>query len=126
MIKSIVLLLFITLTLGGNAQVKITEQQKITHLILFVQQLEGAVFIRNGTEHTPLAAAEHLTMKWEKAGSRVKTANDFIDKIANKSSITGELYTIRFSNGKVFPSKMVLANELKKLEEGKVTLRVKK
>jgi predicted ThiF/HesA family dinucleotide-utilizing enzyme len=106
--------LLLSVQLFGQHQV--TEQQKIDHLITFIKELKGAVFIRNGNEHTPEEAADHLQMKREKAGSRIKTAQDFIDKIATKSSMSGDLYMIRFANGKMFPSQMVLSNELKKLE----------
>jgi len=111
---------------SGYAQSAFTEEQKITHLLLFVANLNGSSFMRNGTEHTPKHAAEHLKMKREKAGRRIKTATAFIENIASKSSLTGEIYHISFPNGKQFPSGMVLSNELKKLEEGKVTLREEK
>jgi hypothetical protein len=108
--------IFTLLVITTFAQQPFTESQKIDHLINFVRNLKGVTFIRNGEEHTAQAAADHLQMKREKAGSRVKTAQEFIDKIATKSSISGELYMIRFSNGKVFPCQMVLMNELNKLE----------
>jgi hypothetical protein len=98
------------------AQQPLTEQQKIDHLIMLVRNLKGATFIRNGEEHTAQAAADHLQMKREKGGSRIKTAQDFIDKVATKSTLSGELYMIKFPNGKMFPSQMVLLNELNKLE----------
>ena len=101
-----------------NAQQSLTESQKIDHLISFVRNLRGAIFIRNGSEHTPNDAANHLQMKCEKAGARIKTAKAFVEKIATKSSISGDLYIIRFANGKEFPCQMVLFNELKKLEDG--------
>lgn len=99
-----------------SAQQPLTESQKIDHLITFIRNLKGATFIRNGGEHTAPEAADHLQMKREKAGFRVKTAQEFIDKIATKSSMSGELYMIRFANGKMFPCQMVLTNELNKLE----------
>lgn len=113
--------LFLVVSVQLFAQQPLTEAQKIDHLISFVRNLKGATFIRNGSEHTPAAAADHLQMKREKGGSRIKTAKDFIDKIATKSTVSGDLYLIRFANGKEFPSQMVLLNELKKLEEGKST-----
>lgn len=118
------LLLYLSLPLVAQPPVY-TEVQKTDHLIQFVRNLKGATFIRNGSEHTPTDAADHLQYKREKAGSRVKTARDFIDKIASESSMTGNPYMIRFSNGKEFPVKMVLTNELNKLEEGKVALLAK-
>jgi hypothetical protein len=118
--RRIVCVIFLFLAISVGAQQPLTEGQKIDFLISFVRNLKGAIFIRNGSEHTAVAAAEHLQMKREKAGSRITTARDFVDKIATKSSMSGELYRIRFANGKEFPCHMVLLNELKKLEEGNV------
>jgi hypothetical protein len=61
-------------------------------------------------------------MKREKAGGKLKTVDEFIVKVASKSSITGDPYLIRFKNGKEFSCEMVLRLELKKLSEGKVKL----
>jgi hypothetical protein len=117
--KKLLPIFLMLLIVQGFAQPPLTESEKTDRLILFVRNLKGAVFIRNGGEHTPEAAADHLQMKREKAGSRIKTARDFIDKIATKSSVSGTYYTIRFPNGKVFSCQMVLNNELRKMEEGK-------
>lgn len=114
--KHKIAILFTLFVFTVGAQQTLTEEQKITHLITFIRNLKGAIFVRNGDEHTAQAAADHLQMKREKAGARVKTAEEFIDKIASKSSMSGELYMIRFANGKVFPCQMVLSNELQKLE----------
>jgi hypothetical protein len=100
-------------------QPTLTETQKTDHLIAYVASLDGAVFIRNGSEHSAKAAAEHLQMKREKAGTRITTAIDFIEKIAAKSSISGKPYQIRFADGKTFTCEPVLKVELKRLEEGK-------
>ncbi|MFN5921379.1 MAG: DUF5329 family protein [Bacteroidota bacterium] len=100
-------------------QPALTETQKTDHLIAYVASLDGAVFIRNGSEHSAKAAAEHLQMKREKAGTRITTAIDFIEKIAAKSSISGKPYQIRFADGKTFTCETVLKVELKRLEEGK-------
>ena len=115
--KQLLILLFAFCSIATNGQHLLTEQQKIDHLIGFVASLKGAVFIRNGIEHSPQAASEHLAMKRKKAGSSIQSAKAFIDKIASKSSITGEYYIIQFANGKKFPCQMVLLNELKSLEE---------
>lgn len=77
------------------------QDARIEHLISAVEKLKGAVFIRNGTEYDPKAAGSHLRMKLKKAGDRVKTAEDFIDGIAAKSSTSGKPYQIRMSDGSV-------------------------
>jgi hypothetical protein len=75
------------------------EQQRIKGLIERVRKLEDAVFIRNGQEHTPEEAAEHLQRKWEAAGDEISTSEEFIEQIASKSSMSGEPYRIRFDRG---------------------------
>lgn len=96
---------------------KFTEEQKISHLIAYVRSLDGAIFIRNGSEYPAKTAAEHLQMKREKAGSRVKTARDFIDNLASESSMSGKKYQIRLKDGKIFFSRDVLLKELERIEK---------
>ncbi len=119
--------LFLLFSLAANSQQQTyTDNQKIDHLITYISKLNDAVFIRNESEHSAKDAAAHLQMKREKAGKRIKTVEDFIVKLASKSSMSGEPYMIRFKNGKEFSCEMVLRLELKRLMEGKSTLLVPK
>jgi len=93
-----------------------TEAQKIEALIQAVADLQAAVFIRNGTEHTPKEAADHLRMKWKNAGRRVKTAPEFIQYCATGSSLSGKPYEIRLKDGRTVLSRDWLWTELKRLE----------
>ena len=104
-------------TIGGPLIVPsvLSEEQKITQLINYIEKLD-ARFIRNGSEYTPVDAAKHLRMKREKAGKKIKTAKDFIDNIASKSSISGEPYQIKYANGLKLNVRDVLYYELKKVE----------
>src|SRR5436190_22382507 len=72
------------------APAHLTEAAKIQALISSVEQLKGAVFIRNGTEYDGAKAAEHLRRKLGYAGSKVKTAEQFIDLLATGSSMSGK------------------------------------
>jgi len=83
-----------------------TPAQQIEALIQAVARLEGASFLRNGTEHTPKEAADHLRLKWKNASGRVKTAADFIRLCASGSSLSGKPYVIRLQDGR-----KVLASE---------------
>ena len=81
-----------------------TETARIEGLISSVEQAKGLVFVRNGEEHDAVAAAAHLRMKWKRAGSRVRTAEDFIKYCATGSSMSGKPYQIRFADGRVMNS----------------------
>ena len=96
-----------------------TEVQKIEALIEAVANLEDAVFIRNGAEHTPKEAADHLRLKWKNAGGRVKKAPDFIRYCASESSLSGKPYTIQFKDGRTVLSRDWLWTELKRMEAGR-------
>jgi hypothetical protein len=54
-------------------------------------------------------------MKWKNAGSRIRTAKDFIEKVASASSVTGKPYTIRWQDGKETPASEYLTAQLEKL-----------
>ena len=96
--------------------VPLTEAQKIESLIRAVADLQDAVFIRNGTEHTPKEAADHLRMKWKNAGRRVKSAPEFIQYCASGSSLSGKPYEIRLKDGRTVLSRDWLWTELKRME----------
>jgi hypothetical protein len=96
------------------------EQAKVEHLLAYVAGLKGGAFIRNGQEYDSKRASEHLRMKYEKAGDRLKDARDFVEKCASKSLTSGEPYKIRFADGTVRPSRDVLLEELARYEKTKL------
>ncbi len=75
------------------------QQARIDALITAVEKMPGGKFIRNGSEYDAATAAGHLRMKLSRAGERVKTAEDFIEGIASKSSVSGQPYRIRRAGG---------------------------
>jgi len=105
------LMLFALLALPAFAQQDV-EQQKIAYLIDSVATLQGATFIRNGTEYNAERAADHMRLKLRFAGSRVKTAEDFITYCGTGSSMSGTKYTIRFQDGRVVDSAAFLQGKL--------------
>ncbi|HTJ79952.1 MAG TPA: DUF5329 family protein [Rariglobus sp.] len=85
---------------------------EIEHLLSYVKTIDGAVFIRNGSEHTAIAAEAHLRMKWEKQRSKISSAEKFIELCATQSSISGTPYQIRLKDGQVQPAATLLIAEL--------------
>ena len=77
--------------------------REIEHLLQFVAKSQVHL-IRNGKEHTASEGADHLRSKLHKAGGRVKTAEDFINEIATKSSLTGQPYEVKTTDGRKQPS----------------------
>jgi hypothetical protein len=94
----------------------LTESEKIEYLIKSVEDLKGAKFYRNGTWYDSKAAADHLRMKLDKAGKRVKTAEDFIKYVGSCSSVSGKPYKIRFSDGTEVETRVYFTELLNKLD----------
>jgi uncharacterized protein DUF5329 len=88
------------------------ERGKIEYLINSVAELHDAVFIRNGTVYDSMQAADHLRLKLRNAGSRVRTAEDFIVYCATGSSTSGERYRIRFADGRIVDTAVFLREKL--------------
>lgn len=92
------------------------EKQKIEVLIKQVGDLKDAKFVRNGSTYEPATAVRFLRGKWDANKAEVKTAQDFIDKVATKSDTSGKPYLMRYRDGREIPSREFLLTELKKLE----------
>lgn len=88
------------------------EEQKIQHLITSIENLQGITFLRNGEEYGCQKAADHLRLKLEKAGGRIKTVEDFI-QFCSKSYISGEPYVMRYPDGTTVEVEKFFRNRLK-------------
>lgn len=113
-----VLIILFTASLAAQTKqnVELSEEEKINYLINQVRQLKGAEFIRNGSSHTAKEAADHLAMKRKKAGSKVITVDQFIERVASGSSISGQPYKIKLANGEILLAKDYYYACLKKLQ----------
>jgi Family of unknown function (DUF5329) len=106
LLSPLLLLLFL---LSGNAALA-SENEEIQYLLSFIGASD-CIFIRNGDEHPSKEASEHLEMKYNHVKKRIQTAEDFIDKIASKSSLSRRQYTVR-CNEVIFPTKRWLEEAL--------------
>jgi hypothetical protein len=88
------------------------ERERIERLCDAVAASKGLSFVRNGKEHSADDAAKFLREKYKAMGEDVKTAEDFINKIATKSSMSGQPYLVRFSDGREMSSADFLRAQL--------------
>lgn len=74
--------------------------------LLWLVGSSGCEFNRNGTWYDSKRAQEHLRLKYEYLVShdRVATAEDFIERAATRSSLSGRPYLLRCDGGKVVTS----------------------
>ncbi len=94
------------------------QQQRINYLLSAIENAQLS-FIRNGTEHSPQEAAEHLRVKlrrgqssWFAPAKESWTAEMFIDKLASKSSLSGKPYQIEWLNGERVDASVWLYQQL--------------
>jgi hypothetical protein len=92
-----------------------TPAAEIDALIDRVAHAKGVVFIRNGTEYTAAEAAAHLQRKRDAAGGKIKTPEQFIDKLGARSSMSGKVYRVRLPDGREMDSAVWLNGLLREV-----------
>lgn len=95
-----------------------SERDKIQALLNRIETSE-LIFIRNGSEYSSRDARKHLDLKLSRAGSAIRTADQFITHIATGSSWTGTPYYIKLRDGSVVKSARWLRTILAELEKKK-------
>ncbi|MFH4849696.1 YfeK family protein, partial [Escherichia coli] len=71
------------------------EEARINAMLEGLAQKKDLIFVRNGDEHTCDEAVSHLRLKLGNTRNRIDTAEQFIDKVASSSSITGKPYIVK-------------------------------
>lgn len=84
----------LALALSTVAPAETPAKSEIDHLLNFVAT-SSCTFVRNGTEYPSDKAREHLASKYQFAGSKITTADEFIKYLATESSMSGELYHVK-------------------------------
>lgn len=89
------------------------EKARTESLLTELGKQQNLTFTRNGTEHNAADAESHLRLKLRKTEKRLNTTEQFIDNVASKSSITGEIYQVKDAQGNVLPANQYLHDLLK-------------
>jgi hypothetical protein len=102
-----VLLGFIVLGIWPAAQAAspAIAVEEINYLLSFIDR-SGCKFYRNGSWYGSHRAQLHLRGKYDYLAARdhIKSAEDFIEQVASKSSMSGEDYQIQCEAGPVVKS----------------------
>lgn len=95
------------------AEPAINVQIEVNFLLGYVDG-SGCEFYRNGTWHDSKMAQEHLRDKYRylSARNQIITTEDFIEKVATKSSFTGRAYKVLCGKGAIVSSNQWLRAEL--------------
>ena len=89
--KIICLVITLLMTLPVYAKLTAHEEARINAMLEGLAQKKDLIFVRNGDEHTCYEAVSHLRLKL----GNTRTAEQFIDKVASSSSITGKPYIVK-------------------------------
>jgi hypothetical protein len=97
----LMLLLWIVLVSFGHADDVMDSE---IDYILNAVATSDCVFIRNGKEHRPQAAKDHLSLKRRRGRRYFSSADEFIANLASSSSWSGRPYYIRCPNQEQQPA----------------------
>jgi hypothetical protein len=94
-----------------QSAVSAEPEEEIEFLLQAIGQ-SGCGFNRNGKDYSSEEAEKHLRMKYNRTKSRIKTPEDFIERLASESSWTGRPYQIQCTAGDAEDSQQWLSREL--------------
>ncbi len=95
-----------------------TASEEIGYLIDSVGQ-SGCIFVRNGKSHNAPDAADHLRMKYRRGKAYASGAEQFISRLASKSSISGKPYYMKCDGGETQKIGEWLTQRLEALRESR-------
>ncbi|HLZ99737.1 MAG TPA: DUF5329 domain-containing protein [Steroidobacteraceae bacterium] len=89
-------LALLALGYGTAAAAPSVAQVEIDYLLGFVEQ-SNCEFYRNGSSYDAAQAGSHLREKYAAlaAAGRILTGDEFIDKVASRSSLSGRPYEVK-------------------------------
>lgn len=89
---------------------------EIDQLLEFIRQT-GCKFNRNGSWYPGSSAHTHIRDKYlaALAAGEIMVAEDFIEKVASRSSFSGQAYTVQCGGGATIPTSEWLGAELARL-----------
>ena len=93
-------LLLTSLAVSGDGPGQPSENLESTIQFLLKHVADsGLTFIRNSERHDAAYAAEHMSSKYEYFRDKIKTPEDFIQRCASKSLMSGKPYRVVLKNG---------------------------
>lgn len=108
--------LLATLALILTAPPALAEASLVDTVDYLLRQVAESnyVFIRNGKDHDSEDAAKHMRRKYEHFSDEIATPEQFIDRSATKSMMSGKRYRVRFPDGEEMDTADWLLEELAK------------
>ena len=103
--------LFLGFALNAAAAPLLSTQQEIDHLLAYVEG-SRCEFQRNDSWYDSQRALAHLRSKYGFLKSSISTTEDFIERAASRSSLTGQPYRVKCNSDAPVLSTQWLQDEL--------------
>ncbi|MBM9576853.1 YfeK family protein [Leptospira sp. 201903070] len=116
--KKLIWLLISLLSFSIGAEDTSNFQNDLNLLMNSLESCE-CKFIRNGAEHDPKEAREHMERKLKATDGKIQTIPSFIEYIGSKSSVTGKPYLVKFADGKTIESAVWLKGKWEEISKKK-------
>lgn len=78
---------------GSWADVPDAQKPEVQHLLDYLK-ISGCVMERNGSKHDAREAVEHIKKKYDYYKDNINTTEDFIERSASRSSLSGRVYHV--------------------------------
>jgi Family of unknown function (DUF5329) len=100
----------------ARAEPPVNVQREVNLLLSYIGG-SGCEFYRNGTWSDSKKAQTHLRDKYNYlvAGNQINTTEDFIERAATESSLSGQPYKVRCNGSAPVSSKQWLRDELTRI-----------
>lgn len=105
--------LTLTLPLEGRTDVPVAQKPEVQHLLEYLKN-SGCQMERNGSKHDAWEAVEHIQKKYDYYKNDIKTTEDFIERSASRSSLSGRAYKVLCPGEEVRPTADWLKEELER------------
>jgi len=113
--KNVLLLLTLICSASFAAEPKDQTPIEVAHLVAYLET-SGCEFNRNGSWYSPEKAVEHIDRKYRYLVKRglVDSAEQFIDRAASRSSMSGRSYLVKCGEAESVESSAWFTDELQR------------
>ena len=102
-----------------HADVPEAQKSEVNHLLEYLKN-SGCQMERNGSKHDAQEAVKHINKKYDYYRDDIKTTEDFIDRSASRSSLSGREYHVLCPGQETRPTADWLKEELEHYRKEKV------
>lgn len=93
------------------------SEKEIINDLLHYLEVSDVIFFKNSIPYSSKEGRSLLESNFTFSGNTIKTAEEFIDRIASKSAQTGQVYYVKLENGEKFTLKEWFSEKLENIRK---------